>query len=124
MTQTLTVEAWLDNILSSASSSDVASIIPVTPPTAIETENNPDTDTVTGHVLRPIRTSQHCGKRKCSLEHEQPKSPQSNQQQYSEPAHRPTKHPRIEPVSQLTRSNLRRATVEAIMSQTPVYAQV
>lgn len=128
MTRTLTVEAWLDNILSSASSSDVASIAPLTPPlTKIETETNTDTDTVNCHVLKPVRTSsnipsqfQRYGKRKRSLELEQPKIPELNQQDYLELAHRPNKQPRIEPISRLTRFNLRRA----IMSQTPVYAQV
>ena len=132
MTRTFTVEAWLDNSLSSASSSDVASFAPLTPPlTEIETEANTDTDTVTDHALKSIRTSsaippqfQHCRKRKRSPELEQPKYPELNQQQYLELAQRPNKQPRIEAISQLTRSNLRRAAVEAIMSQTPVFAQV
>ncbi len=111
MTRTLIVEAWLDNILSSAWSSDVTSIAPLTPPlTEIETET-------TTNIPSQF---QHCGKRKRSLELEQPKNPELNQQQYSEHARRPNKQPRIEPFSQLTRLNLRRA----IMSQTPVYAQV
>lgn len=101
MTLTLTVEAWLDNII-------------------------PRTD-----LLKPIPTlsnipiqSQHQGKRKRGLEHAQPKNPELNQQQYSEPAHRPNKQPRIERISQRTRSNLRRGTVGANMSQTPACAQV
>ena len=131
MTQTLTVEAWLDNLFSSASSSDVASITPLTPLTETETETNTNTGTVNGHALKPIRTSsdipsqfQHCRKRKRSLELEQPKNPELNQQPYSELAHRPNKHPRIRFISQLTTLNLRRATIEATMPQTPVYAQV
>ena len=101
MTPVLTVEAWLDNI------------IPLTP------------------LLKPICTLsdvpcqfRHHGKRKRSLELEQPKNPELNQQEDSELAQRPNKQPRIEPISQRTRSNLRRATTQAIMSQTPVYAQV
>ena len=100
MTLTLTVETWLDNII-------------------------PRTD-----LLKPIPTfsnipfqSQHHGKRKRSLEHAQPKNPQLNQQEYSEIERYPNKYPRIEPISQRTRSNLRRLTSEA-MSQTPVNAQV
>ena len=132
MTRILTVEAWLDNIFSSASSSDVASIALLTPPlTEIETENNTNTDTVTGYALKQIRTScdipsqfQYYGKRKRSLELEQPKNPDLNQQQDSELAQRPNKQPHIKPSSQLTRLNLRKATFQDIMSQTPVYAQV
>ena len=100
MTLTLTVEAWLDNII-------------------------PRTD-----LLKPIPTfpnipfqSQHHAKRKRGLEHAQPKNPELNQQEYSELERRPNKQPRIEPISQRTRSNLRRVTVEA-MSQTPVNTQV
>ena len=100
MTRAFTVEAWLDNII-------------------------PRTD-----LLKPIPTfsnipfqSQHHGKRKRSLEHAQPKNPQLNQQEYSELERHPNKQPRIEPISQRTRSNLRRATVEGL-SQTPVNAQV
>ena len=132
MTRTVTVEAWLDNILSSASSLAVAGVAPLTPPlTEIETEANTDTNTVTGPAQKPVRTSsdiqsqfQYCGKRKRSLELEEPEIPELNQQQYLDLARRPTKQPRIEAISQLTRSNLRRATVEAVMSQTPAHAQV
>lgn len=100
MTRTFAVEAWLDNI------------IPLTP------------------LLKPICPSStisdqfpHYGKRKRGPEHEQPPNPELNQQQYSALTHRPNKQPRIEPVSQRTRSSLRKATVKA-MSRTPVYAQV
>ena len=100
ITRAFIVEAWLENI------------IPLTP------------------LLKPICASstisdqfRHYGKRKRGLELEQAKIPELNQQQYLEPAHRPNKQPRIEPISQRTRSNLRRATVKA-MSRTPVYAQV
>ena len=132
MTGPVTVEAWLDTILSSASPLVVAGVAPLTPPlTETETETNTDTNTVTGYAQNPVRISsdiqsqlQYCGKRKRSLELEEPENPELNQQQYLELARRPNKQPRIEAISQLTRSNLRRATVEAIMSQTPVHAQV
>ena len=114
-----TVEAWLD------------SIVPHTPLLKeIKTKTNTHNPPVTSHVLKPTPTAsdipsqfQHYGKRKRGLKLEQPKLPKLNQQQHSEPAHRPNKQPRIEPISQRTRSNLRRATVKAI-SRTPVYAQV
>ena len=98
MTLTLTVEAWLDNII-------------------------PPTD-----LLKPIPKipfqSQHHGKRKRGLEHAQPKNPELNRQEYSKLERRPNKQPRIEPISQRTRSNLRRGTVGANMSQTLAFAQV
>ena len=118
MTRAFTVEAWLDNI------------IPPTPLPKIKTKTNTHIPPVTSHVLKPTPTvsdipsqSQHHGKRKRGFEFEQPKIPELNQQQYSEPAHRPNKQARIEPSSQHTRSSLRKATVKAI-SRTPVYAQV
>ena len=131
MTQTLTVEASLDNIVTPltpllkliCTSSDVPcrtlaveawlnNIIPLTP------------------LLKPICTSsdipfqsQHHGKRKRNLQLEWPKNLELDQQQNSDLAHYLKKRPRIEPISQRTRSNLRIATVKAI-SRTSVYAPV
>ena len=119
MTQTLTVEAWLDNIIIPltpllklmCTSSDIPcrtlaveawldNIIPRTP------------------LLKPICPSsdvpcqyRHYGKRKRGLELEQPKSPELNQQQDLKLTHHPNKQPRIEPIPQRTRSKLRRAII-------------
>ena len=120
ISRAFTVEAWLNNTG------------PFTPlRKEIKTKTNTHAPPVTSHVLKPTPTAsdipsqfQHYGKRKRGLELEQPRILELNQQQYSEPAHRPNKQPRMEPISQRTRSNLRRATVGANMSRTQVFAQV